>query len=751
MKILHLYPLLLISTWFLSCAKNRESLSADSGYTDRSKCLACHEQQYELHAGSHHDLAMEKATDKSVLGDFDNSTIVHLGDSARFYRKGDRYFVYTAGDKGEYKEFEIEYTFGWTPLQQYLVKFPRGYYQVLPFCWDSRPAEAGGQRWFHIYDQEKIPYHDFLYWTKPQQNWNHVCAECHSTRLRKNFTLSDQSFSTSWSEIDVSCDACHGPSANHLKWAELESKGMDTDEYPHMGYAFTFPNDSSRWVFNEEKGTAYRSGWRKEHTEIELCARCHSRRMQVWEDYKQGEALTQTHLPSVLEPQLYYPDGQIREEVYVYGSFLQSKMYRQGVTCSDCHDPHSMQVKAPGNQLCMQCHSGTMYNTAQHHFHDPVEAGGSCLDCHMPETRYMVIDPRRDHSMRIPRPDLSLRIGSPNACTQCHTDKNDSWADSWFRKWYGNKYDTIPHYGEVFYAAGNGDPAALDKLISVSTDTSYNDIVRASAVHYMLEMPSMKSVKHIQRMSRDKSPLVRIVALRSLNRLVGNQAIDQALEGLSDPVRAVRYEAGNIYIGVPYIEKADRVSSRERKALDEYIAMLKVNNDQAATHTNLGIYYQNEDKPDSALLAFKTALRLDSASIEAAIDIADIYRIYKRDPEGEKLLLEMLGKNPDRHELYLALGLLYTRLGEAQKSILMLEQAHRLSPENTYYCYVYGIALNSQGHTQEALDVLLEGYNIDPYNYNILYSLAGIYRDTGDMRNFRFYYDELMKLQQTLN
>ncbi len=722
-----------------------------NGYEERSQCYSCHEEVYKKYVGSHHDLAMEIATEESVLGNFDNFTMVHLGDAVRFYKKDDNFFVYTKGVDGEYSDFEVKYTFGWTPLQQYLIEFPRGCFQVLPYCWDSQSEEEGGQRWFHIYNQEKIPHDDVLYWTKKQQNWNHVCAECHSTNLKKNYNLATLNFSTDWKEIDVSCDACHGPSQNHLKWAELDEKGKETKKYPNMGYAFNFPNDSASWEFDMEKGTAFRSKPRQNRQEVELCARCHSRRTQIWGDYVHGESLMQTHLPDLLVPRLYHVDGQIKEEDYVYNSFLQSKMYMQGVTCTDCHDAHSMQIQAPGNLLCSKCHVYSKYNNYTHHFHDADSTGGSCKDCHMAQTTYMVVDPRQDHSIRIPRPDLSLKLGTPNSCTQCHTDETDQWAASWFRKWYGDKYDTITHFGEVFYSALHYEPEALNDLISIVNDNAQPPIVRASALKYMEYYPAMGTVKQLEKHTNDTSPMVRMAAIQTLSQLNGEQSVSYAIKLLNDSVRAVRYEAALAYSKVSYNKKSDLVRNSHRESLKEYIQMLLVNNDQAATYVNMGIYYLNESKTDSALICYENALKVDSTSVEASINIADVYRIRNHDDKGEQVLLNSLKINPDRPELYHALGLLYTRKGQTQKALEMFNKSVKLEPENTYYIYVLGVALNSLGNSKEAILILEKGYEINPFNYNILYTLSAIYRDLGDMDNFNKYYETMVKLQNEMN
>jgi Flp pilus assembly protein TadD len=748
MKLQALIFFFCILIFSVSCNRPPYPNPIIKGYVERSKCKRCHEEVYNTFVDSHHDLAMEIASEESVLGNFDNQIITHLGDAARFYKKDGRYFVYTKGADGSYADFEVKYTFGWTPLQQYLIEFPRGYYQVLPFCWDSQPEELGGQHWFHIYDQERISPDDVLFWTGKQQNWNHVCAECHSTNLKKNFDNRNLTFHTTWTEIDVSCDACHGPSENHLKWAYRDEKGKSTKRFTNMGYAFSFPNDSATWDFDMEKGIAYRSKPRNNHQEIELCARCHSRRLQIWEEYIHGEPLMQTHIPEVLTPRLYHVDGQIKDEVYVYASILQSTMYQQGVTCTDCHDPHSMQIKAPANILCATCHLNEKYNNYSHHFHRIDSTGGSCKDCHMPENTYMVVDPRQDHSIRIPRPDLSLKIGTPNACIQCHQDQTNEWAAAWFRKWYGNKYDTIGHFGEIFFSAQQRNPEALDGLIDILNDRDQPEIVRASAIVYMEFIQTRKSISRILSAVSDNSPLVRMTAMQVLGRISGEESLQASLKLMNDPIRAVRYEAVLAYTRTPYSEKAGILRKDQKNRLDEYIDMLMVNNDQAATHVNLGILYQGENKTDSAMRAYRDALRIDSNSVEAAVNIADLYRASNMDKKGEELLLAFRKKHPDRPEICNALGLLYIRQKKHEEALELFSRSVELEPQNTYYIYIYGVALNSVGKKKEAIEVLQRGFEINPFDYNIAYTLAAIYHEIGDEDNFQKYYKQVERLQQ---
>ena len=178
---------------------------------------------------------MDPASDETVLGDFEDASLTHFGVISRFYRGDGKFLVSTEGASGAVEEFEIKYTFGVDPLQQYLVEFPGGRLQCLPLCWDARPRTQGGQRWFHLYDREHIAPDDILFWTRVSQNWNTTCAECHSTGLRKNFDSSTDTYRTRWSEVDVSCEACHGPGAAHVRVGAGPCPGRDPAGYPRPG------------------------------------------------------------------------------------------------------------------------------------------------------------------------------------------------------------------------------------------------------------------------------------------------------------------------------------------------------------------------------------------------------------------------------------------------------------------------------------------------------------------------------------
>jgi len=451
------------------------------GYVGSRACAACHRAEFDAWHGSHHDLAMQLATSKTVLGDFDNASLTHFGVTSSFYKKDDKYRVRTEGQDGKLQDYEIKYTFGVNPLQQYLIEFPGGRLQALSIAWDTRSKGQGGQRWFHLYADEKIAHDDELHWTKPGQNWNSMCAECHSTHLEKNYDPVTRTFSTTWSEVDVSCEACHGPGSDHVAWAEHKPGWKKLEASKGLAVSIDERRDI-QWKINPETGNASRSKVRSSEKEIEMCARCHSRRSPISGGYVHGEPLLDHYLPRLLDEGMYHADGQIDDEVYVYGSFIQSKMYHAGVTCSDCHEPHSLALRVPGNGACLQCHQAGKYDQTGHHFHKPGSAGASCAECHMPPKTYMVVDPRHDHSLRIPRPDLTVELGTPNACNNCHADETPEWAMKQVQAWYGHTPAGFQNYAHTLHAARRSQPGMGDELAALIRNTETPAIARATAL-----------------------------------------------------------------------------------------------------------------------------------------------------------------------------------------------------------------------------------------------------------------------------
>ena len=368
--------------------------------------------------------------------------------------------------------------------------------QCLPIAWDTE-----NQSWYHLYCKEPIPFDDPLHWTGPLQNWNYMCAECHTTNLQKNYNLRENTYHTTWSEIDVSCETCHGPGSLHVKLAE--SGGVFWDRR----YRYGLPE------LNETQPRGV----------IENCAPCHSRRRVVHPDATPGGKFLDSYLPEVLDRELYYADGQILDEDYVYGSFIQSRMYDEEVSCIDCHDPHTAKVKFTDNRLCCQCHISANYDTPSHHYHpDDSQPGTLCVECHMPETKYMVVDPRRDHSLRIPRPDLTVWLGIPNACNGCHDDfakgETPEWALETVNQWYGKRKAPL-HFAYGIAAGRELKPAGDKQLTAIVRQKELRGAIRASAIALLSGYRSGGGEAAAVAGLEDPDELIRAVSVRSLQYL----------------------------------------------------------------------------------------------------------------------------------------------------------------------------------------------------------------------------------------
>ena len=721
--------------WFLSWLILSEAVMAGATapveYVGRSVCAECHVEEAVQWAGSHHDLAMQPATAATVLGDFNDASLTHFGVTSSFFKKDGSFMVRTGGPDGKLQDYMVKYTFGVTPLQQYLIEFPGGRLQALGLAWDTRPQEQGGQRWFHLYPGEKIAHDDELHWTKPSQNWNNMCAECHSTRLEKGYDPVTREFSTMWSEIDVSCEACHGPGAGHVSWAQREPGREKPDAGRGLGLVLDERTDV-HWKINPDTGTASRSKVRKTDKEIEMCARCHSRRAPLSGDYVHGEPLLDHYLPRLLDEGMYFADGQIQDEVYVYGSFLQSRMYHAGVTCSDCHEPHSLALRSPGNGVCLQCHTADKYDKPEHHFHKPGSAGASCAECHMPPRTYMVVDPRHDHSMRIPRPDLSVELGTPNACNNCHEDQGAGWAAGQVRSWYGHIPTGFQSYAQTLHAARTAEPGAGDALAALVRDTEVPDIARATALARIGQYLDQSTVDVLVSGLSDDDARVRQAAMGLLERVPLNMRVQLAFPGLEDPVLAVRMEAARVLSAVPAGELTAEQRTLLENGIEDYVAAQLASAERPEAQTNLGNLYAAQGELEQAETAYETAIDLNPVFTPGYINLADLYRVSGNETAAEKLLRRAIRVIPENADVHYALGLSLIRQQRGDEAIGELRLASTLNPDNAHYIYVYAVALNSTGKPEQAIMVLQGAHQAHPNNVEILNALVAFHRDLGN-------------------
>ena len=712
-------------------------------------CAGCHSTEATLWHGSQHAHAMAHATEATVLGDFNDASFDHFGVHSRFFRKDGKFFVETDGSDGKLAPFEVKYTFGLYPLQQYLVEFPDGRIQALPLAWDSRPKDQGGQRWFHLYPNEEIGHNDVLHWTKLNQNWNFMCAECHSTSVRKNYDAAKDRFVTTWAEISVGCETCHGQGSAHVAWAKGQHNWWPyKKDGPAKGLLVRFDERAgATWGHDAKTGAPVRSASPATvRKEVETCGLCHARRGEIAEGWIPGQPLSDTHLVAALAQGLYQADGQMLDEVYNYGSFKQSRMFAAGVTCSDCHDPHSAKLKQSGDNVCLQCHADT-YAKPAHTHHEGMTPALTCVSCHMPERSYMVVDRRHDHSFRVPRPDLSDKFETSNACNDCHKDKSAAWAAASIEGWFGPDRKGLQNYAEAFHAAWHDEPGAAALLAAVAADANAPAFARASALTELASHISPSTIGLAQKGLVDPDPMVRIGALDMLNAVPPEQLWPIVSPLLSDPVRGVRLRAVSLLAGMP----GDRLSGADRerlgRAVKEFIAAQALNADRPEARAMLGSFYARRGEASEAETEFKAALRLSPAYGPASANLADLYRQLGRDADAESVLRKAIEASPEDAGLHHALGLTLVRLRRQDEALAELARAAELEPDRARYAYVYAVALDSSGRRPDAIQALKENLARHPNDPDTLSALIGFNRDQGDVAVALDYAEQLARLE----
>ena len=703
---------------------------AEPAFVGSAACGACHAAELAAWRGSQHDLAMQEATPAAVLGDFSGATFAYGPVTTRFYTRNGKFFVNTDGPDGGAAEFEVRYAFGVYPLQQYLIALPGGRLQAFGIAWDARPAAQGGQRWFHLYPGQGVRAGESVHWTGRDQTWNRMCAECHSTGVRKGYDAAADRYATSWAGIDVGCEACHGPGSAHLAWADGDRAGPN-------GLAVHFTERRGvTWAIDPATGNAARSAPRATAAELETCGMCHGLRSPLAEPWRPGRQLLDTHLPTLLDPPFFEADGKMAGEAFNYQAFRQSKMFSKGVTCSDCHQPHDLQLRAEGNAVCAGCHAAAVYDTPAHTRHDAAAAPAAvaCVACHMPARTFMQVDVRRDHGFRVPRPDLSAAYpGVTNACSDCHADRGAAWAARAVEIWFGPERKGFQTWTPAFAAARAGQPRAGDLLARVAAAPGTPGIARAAALAELAPFLTPDRLPPVQAGLASPDPLVRVGGLRALAALAPADRWPLAAKLLADPVRGVRIEAVSLLADQPdaAIPPADRPAFEVAAA--DFLAAQALNADRPEARTNLGAFQARRGRPAAAEAAYRSAIALAPDYLPASVNLADLLGQQGRDPEGERLLRDALARSPDAAPVLHALGLNLVRQDRLPEALASLARAAALDPANARFAYVNAVALNSAGRPDEALRALEAAQPRHPADRAILMALVTLNRDRGDL------------------
>ena len=698
---------LFIIVYLLVCCKEQNKYEAvakdtifvstkqisDNHFLGDNNCKECHQDEFKDWQGSHHDKAMQIADSTSILADFKGETFASQGVTSYFFKKDMDYYVNTEGPDGKNHDYKIIYTFGITPLQQYIVQFPNGHYQCLRTAWDSIE-----NKWFDLYPDFKVVHSEWLHWSRGGLNWNNMCSDCHSTNVRKNYDQKTHSYETKYSIINVNCEACHGPGKQHV------------DDVNRLGDTYT------------STGTMQMTLDTKPKELVDQCARCHMRREQYSTHFNFEGTLYDHYFPQIIEEGLYYPDGQILDEVYVYGSFVQSKMYQKKVTCNNCHNSHSLKLKFKGNALCAQCHLPEQYDTPKHHFHKENTEASQCINCHMTGRFYMGNDFRRDHSFRIPRPDLSLKYDTPNACTGCHEDKDNKWAWEEFKKQYG-EVDSI-HFSEKLAPGILREPNAHIGLAELMNDTTQADIVRASAVKAISSYNTENLIDQYLALLNDESPMVRGTTLDVLSQINTNDYNSYFLPLLEDSKRSVRIKAFYGLGGLTESQIPEKYRDSYKLVKKEFFDQLNSTADFVGGRIKKANYYIKRGDLQRAIEGYESALEIDFINNQVRLDLANLYYRDQNFVNAEEAFKTVIEQEPDFGPANYSLALMFAELGRTDDAIVQLTEAIKKMPENIRAHYNLSLLYDKNKDRKNAEQTLIKGLKIEPNNESLLYALA---------------------------
>ena len=669
-----------------------------NAFVGDQQCKSCHKAEYQAWSGSGHFKAMLEANDSTVEGDFSGKTLIADGVSSRFFKKDGKYFINTQGADGKNEDFQVKYTFGYYPLQQYLVEFPGGRMQATRASWDVK-----NKKWFHQYPGQHIPPHDWLHWTGNAQNWNTMCARCHSTNLQKNYNPDSDIYHTNYSVINVSCETCHGAGKRHIEY-------IGSEDYKN-----------GKKTAGSLLDLGKKSG---QQAEINSCAPCHARVTEISSHLVHSAELLDNYIPEIPTTEHFHADGQASDEDYNYTSFAESKMFRQGVKCSNCHEPHTAKLLFTGNQLCLQCHAKS-YDAPSHSFHTAGSTGAECKNCHMPGKFYMGNDFRYDHTFRVPRPDLSVKYGTPNACTNCHTEKSARWAADAVVKWYGpvRKY----HFAEDLIPGSRLDQTSEAHLVRLLKDTSIPDIVKAASANYLGNIQSSGSLNALLYCLNLKDASIRYRALKSLASFSPEQWLNAVGPLLQDSVRAIRIAAADLFVTLPANQIPTAFYDAYTKAKSELDSYLLYQSDFAMGKVMLGDYYLKQNNYYTAIRYYQQGLQKDSALNYARMNLSVAYNLSQQNDLARQVLEDAVRIDPKSERAWFNLALLYNEMNNREGAENALAKAVALNSLNPRVYYNYALLLQQSGKSKQAIAMYQRGLTIAPDDEQLNYALAVLY------------------------
>ncbi len=538
------------------------------------------------------------------------------------------------------KIYTVAGVIGRKPLVQYLLKWSDGGLQTPSAAWDVQRKE-----WFDVFRDDALQqergaavrkHGEWGHWTGRGMNWNSQCAWCHMSGFRKNYQVETDTFRSTWKEPGITCIQCH--------------KASDTPD--------------------AEDGCLVARADRQltDAQHDDNCASCHARREELTGDFSIGEAFDshfRLELPKV--PGVFHPNGLQLEEDYCETSFRLHRMGRTGVTCYDCHDPHSGKLVLPAenDELCLQCHGNNQVINgvlAPQVSHNKLCGGKAmpCIECHMPKMTYMGRDARRDHALHWPDPRMSIELGVPNACLNCHKDKDHQWCMDYLEKRY--KEERMGKYRQRFRAAGHA-MQGRGSLQELTAAYAAEEIPawRATLLGLMAQYPLTPKVQALALgATQDSDALVRAAAAE----LLGGET---ARKALADKTRSVRHAAG--WRLFPQMS--------HKQVLAEMKETAGFQADQPTGAMQLAMLAAAAGQPQQAELQYKRAIERDPASEVARMDYAVFLAQQNRPVDALAQMLACTREHPENAEAQYRLGLILIELKQYRPALRAMQKAVR--------------------------------------------------------------------------
>ena len=685
-------------------------------YTGSQPCRQCHEKFYKLWSTSHHGLAMQPYTSELAKEFKTQKNKLTIGNASYLAHTGvDQGWITETGPNGE-KKYKIVHVMGGKNVYYLLTPMDKGRLQVLPLAYDVRD-----EKWFSTSGSgvRHFPGHstsEEIDWRDPEYTFNTSCYGCHVSQLSRNYDIETKTYNTKWAEPGINCETCHGPAHEHVK---MFTEGLDGETPKSLGLIST--KDLSREQLNSQ------------------CLSCHAKQVSISESFKPGDRYFDHFGLVTFEHSDYYPDGRDLGENYTLTSWTMSKCVQSSkMDCIHCHTSsgrYRFKDPAIANDACLPCHQKRVENAVKHTRHAADSQGNKCISCHMPMTGFARMN-RSDHSMRPPAPAATIEFQSPNACNNCHKDKDAKWADGHVRKWHRNDYQApVIRLGRLVDQARKQDWSNLSDILKYLGSKDHDEVFTASLIRLLVGCDSLEKWPVLNKLaSGDSSVIVRSAAVEAIAHNYTKDSVEALTAALTDDYRVVRIRAAEGLAQIPETYFTPEKRSALSKASDEFLKAMLAHTDDYLSHYNLGNFYVNKKDYAKAISSFTISHDLRPNSILPLNNIAFAYNATGQNEKAVQSFKKILTLEPTNSVASLNLGMLYGEMGQIEEAETAFRKTYESDPNSARAAYNLGIIL-AEKKPKESLSWCNKAFRLQPDNPDYGYTYAFFLNSSGDKGN----------------